>query len=149
MKYLFVYNANSGKLNGLLHTAHKIISPSTYQCSLCALTFGNFSESQQWKTFREELDQELVFLHKNEFEKTYSQKFEYPVVLRETPPKPPVSHANKNRALRLVPSTRPDLTKVISAAELNQTPSLESLITLCKNRLIPEPVEYSEQRAQS
>ena len=34
MKLIFVYNANSGKLSAALDIAHKIISPSTYQCRL-------------------------------------------------------------------------------------------------------------------
>ena len=83
MKLIFVYNANSGTLNTLLHVAHKIISPSTYECNLCALTYGAFTERNLWKKFREESDNELVFYHKDEFERIYNKTFTYPVVLRE------------------------------------------------------------------
>ncbi len=38
---VFVYNANSGLLNALLDMGHKVVSPRTYPCSLCALTYGS------------------------------------------------------------------------------------------------------------
>ncbi len=37
---IFVYNADSGLLNAINDGILKIVSPSTYQCSLCSLTFG-------------------------------------------------------------------------------------------------------------
>ncbi len=85
-KLIFVYNADSGQLNTALDIAHKLISPSTYQCNLCALTHGVFSEREEWKRFREESDDELTFLHKDEFERRYGQpQPAYPVVLEQTP----------------------------------------------------------------
>jgi len=39
---IFVYNADSGPINGLKDYFHKIIKPETYECNLCAVTFGNF-----------------------------------------------------------------------------------------------------------
>ena len=80
---IFVYNANSGTLNTLLDIGHKIISPTTYNCQLCALTHGALTEKQQWKEFRESFPHKLVFLHKDEFEEQYNQRFSYPVVLEE------------------------------------------------------------------
>ena len=35
-----------------------------------------------WKAFREQNDEEMVFLHRDEFEQQYSQRFEYPFVAR-------------------------------------------------------------------
>ena len=32
MKLIFVYNAESGKLNTLFDIAHKVIKPETYKC---------------------------------------------------------------------------------------------------------------------
>ena len=34
-KIIFVYNADSGLVNGLIDWAHKIVSPETYSCT-CA-----------------------------------------------------------------------------------------------------------------
>lgn len=90
-KLLFIYNANSDKASQMLDFAHKIISPSTYDCKLCALTFGKFTENKKWKAFRESLPDkgyELSFLHKDEFQKSYKSKFGhkfvFPIILLET-----------------------------------------------------------------
>ena len=86
-KLIFIYNAHSGKLNALLDTAHKIFSPDTYECNLCALTFDHFSENKKWKAFRESSTIEMEFLHIDEFNKVYASKFGYkftfPIVLIE------------------------------------------------------------------
>jgi hypothetical protein len=65
---LFVYNADSGLFNTLTDIAHKVFSPETYQCNLCAITYGNFGIRSEWKQFLEELDLPLEFLHRDEFE---------------------------------------------------------------------------------
>ena len=79
---LFVYNADSGKLNALLDSAHKIVSPSTYNCQLCQLTYGLVNEKQAWKQFREQLAEEVLFLHRDEYEQQYDQKLQYPFLAR-------------------------------------------------------------------
>ena len=48
---LFVYNADSGKLNALKDAIHKVVKPSTYPCSLCTVTYGNLGMKRTWKTF--------------------------------------------------------------------------------------------------
>jgi hypothetical protein len=92
-KLIFVYNANSGKLNSLLDSAHKIVSPTTYECTLCHLTFGVFKENELWARFRESATNtnsslQLEFLHKDEFEKQYWSKwlpkYSYPIILSLT-----------------------------------------------------------------
>lgn len=87
MKLIFIYNANSGAVNALLDSAHKIISPKTYDCQLCDLTFGVFSEKEAWKKFRETSGIEMVFLHKDEFLKQYRSKwlpkYDFPIILSE------------------------------------------------------------------
>lgn len=87
-KLIFIYNANSGKKNALVDIAHKIISPNTYACSLCDITFGFFKENKDWKKFRKASKISMEFLHKDEFTKAFASKFSfrtsYPVVLAET-----------------------------------------------------------------
>ena len=39
---IFIYNAKSGIVNEFLDFAHKIASPSTYNCNLCAISYDNF-----------------------------------------------------------------------------------------------------------
>lgn len=81
MKILFIYNADSGKLNSIFDIAHKVISPSTYKCSLCSLTHSALNEKSEWANFKKSSKHNLQFLHKDEFEAQYSTKFEYPVIL--------------------------------------------------------------------
>ena len=87
MKLIFVYNANSGKVSAILDSLHKIVSRSTYDCNLCTITFGNFSEDKIWKEFREQTEDEMEFYHKDEFLKQFQSKwlpkFDFPILLFE------------------------------------------------------------------
>lgn len=73
-KLVFVYNADSGLFNTLADMAHKIVSPETYNCQLCKLTYGNIGMREQWKAYLETIDAELVFLHRDEFLKQYKEQ---------------------------------------------------------------------------
>ncbi len=68
---VFVYNAESGLFNTLGDVAHKIFSPETYACNLCALTHTAFHVRREWKEFIERLDARTEFLHADEFHKLY------------------------------------------------------------------------------
>ncbi len=82
---IFVYNADTGAVNLALDIAHKLISPATYKCDLCSLTHGALKEKEAWTRFRNATEDELIFLHRDEFERTYTQRFSLPVVLLEKP----------------------------------------------------------------
>ncbi len=107
MKLIFVYNADSGLMNTLMDIGHKAISPQTYECNLCGLTFGLVSEHKQWKKFREASNTEMEFLHRDEFEQKYNQKFDYPVILKEDN----------------------EISVMIDKAELNEIKTLDQLIS--------------------
>ena len=64
---MFVYNADGGLFNTMADIGHKIFSPDTYECALCALTHGYFTERGQWRDFVGSLDRECIFLHRDEF----------------------------------------------------------------------------------
>lgn len=87
MKLIFVYNAKSGVAQALMDSVHKMVSPETYDCNLCAITFGLVAEDPLWKTFRKNSDHDMVFLHSDEFEKQFRSKwlprYEFPIVLTE------------------------------------------------------------------
>ncbi|MEL6493819.1 MAG: GTPase [Cyanobacteria bacterium J06623_7] len=106
MKLIFVYNADSGFVNTLMDIGHKALDPDTYQCNLCSLTHGVLSEHKQWQEFREQSSAEMKFLHRDEFEREYQRKFDYPIVLKESE----------------------ELEVVISQAELDDIPTLDRLI---------------------
>lgn len=83
MKLLFIYNANSGKLNAILHAGHKLFRPSTYTCSLCALTYDTFTEKAIWKSFKATLNLEMDFYHRDEFKTKFKNvNMLYPVILK-------------------------------------------------------------------
>lgn len=84
MKIIFVYNADSGKINALFDIGHKILRPDTYSCNLCSLTHGVFSEKEEWRKYREATQHKLEFLHKDEFEEKYGENkdYTYPVILK-------------------------------------------------------------------
>ncbi|MGB3775407.1 MAG: GTPase [Leeuwenhoekiella sp.] len=118
MKLIFVYNANSGKLNLYKDIAHKIFSPQTYPCSLCAITFGVLKENEHWKTFRKGSDLKMEFHHIDEFNSKYRskwlKKFEFPVILNEN---------------------NEDLEVFISKDELDALEDSEALIHLIQDRV--------------
>jgi hypothetical protein len=68
---VFVYNADSGVFNALADAAHKIFSPRTYACNLCALTHTAFGMRPEWREFLEGLGRPLEFLHADELKSRY------------------------------------------------------------------------------
>ena len=70
---VFVYNAEAGLFNVLGDMAHKIFSPETYQCNLCALTHTSFGMRKSWKRFLLTLDKLPEFLHADELKERYGK----------------------------------------------------------------------------
>ncbi|WP_299106932.1 GTPase [uncultured Winogradskyella sp.] len=115
MKLLFVYNATSGTLNSLLDVGHKLLSPSTYKCSLCTLTHDVFSENSTWKNFRDKSHFDMEFYHKDEFEAKFPKvKLAYPTVLK----------LEENQ-----------LSTVLNPDVLNEIATVEALIEMLKSRI--------------
>lgn len=118
---LFVYNANSNFYNLTIDFVHKIISPSTYQCSLCSLTHGNFLIKKEWKNFVHDLPVKTIFFHKDEFEKSYQIDIEVPSVLI------------KNDSA---------ISELISRAEIDNCNSLTQLKHLVESKLVLHDKHY-------
>ena len=98
-----MYNADGGRLAGLKDMFHKILSPSTYPCSLCAVTYGATSMRPEWGAFIKTLPMPVEFLHRDEFIRDYPQWARHPLpaafAVAETGPltpfiKAPEMHAN-------------------------------------------------------
>ncbi|MEO0699503.1 MAG: hypothetical protein AAFY81_07270 [Pseudomonadota bacterium] len=66
-RLILVYNADTGLIEALMHAVHKQFFPSTYPCSLCALTYGAVSMRGDWKRFWQSLDAEVSFFHRDDF----------------------------------------------------------------------------------
>ncbi len=112
---IFVYNADSGLVNTLLDIGHKIVSPKTYSCNLCAITHSTFSMRDEWKQFVAGLSVPIEFLHRDELEKKYGMRaVELPAVFRRN-----------NGALETW----------ITREEINRCRSLEDLAQLVRTKL--------------
>ena len=115
---IFIYNADSGLKNAILDGAHKVLSPATYECSLCQLTHGAFQEKKTWRKFRERYKLPMKFFHKDEFIKQYASKFgykfSYPLILG---------------------ATQAGFEVVIGSEELNKLSETEALISLLEERI--------------
>jgi hypothetical protein len=66
VRLLFVYNADSGLFNTMADIGHKLFSPETYACRLCAITYGLLTEKAEWRDFITSIDAECEFLHRDE-----------------------------------------------------------------------------------
>ncbi|WP_301752062.1 hypothetical protein [uncultured Erythrobacter sp.] len=110
---IFVYNAKSGLISAFGDMVHKIVSPATYPCSLCALTYGAFSMRAEWRRFLDGTGLPTRFLYRDEFRnQPDARDLALPVIL--------------------LGGQAPVL---VSAAELNALPDLPALIALVEARL--------------
>lgn len=111
IKIVFVYNADGGLFGKMTDFAHKLLSPTTYPCQLCALTYGAFTEKRAWKDFVASLDADVVFLHRDAFPKP-----------GESLPAVFINDAGNYR-------------KLITADEINRCPDLPALQKLVQKKL--------------
>jgi hypothetical protein len=68
---VFVYNADSGFFNTLGDIAHRFISPKTYPCNLCAITYSISGMRHEWEQFLLTLNTPYEFLHRDELKRRY------------------------------------------------------------------------------
>jgi hypothetical protein len=115
MSLLFVYAGDSGVVNALVHCAHKIVSPRTYECHLCALTNGPVLRRKAWSRALAELAPDATFLHHDELHRRYGP---------DHPPLPAVFDVRDGR---------PHL--VIGKAEIDACADLDGLIALLRARV--------------
>jgi hypothetical protein len=71
MKLVLVYNANAGLVAGLMDSIHKTLSPATYPCSLCAITYGAVRMDPKWKAWLTAQPFDAVFYHRPDFREAY------------------------------------------------------------------------------
>lgn len=112
---VFVYNADGGLVNTLLDIGHKIISPQTYNCNLCALTYSTFSIRREWKDFIEQIGVPVEFLHRDELFRQHGiHGVALPAVFRKTDGQ---------------------LQELINRNQIDQCHSLDELIRLVEEQL--------------
>ena len=114
---IFVYNADGGPLNAVSDAVHKLVSPATYPCSLCALTYGAVAMHGAWRTFLGSTGLPVLFLYRDEFRADLDRReLALPAIL-----------------LGAASGGPPQV--LLSAAELNALADLPTLIDLVKARL--------------
>ena len=120
MELILVYNAESGFFNIVKDGLHKIVSPSTYQCNLCALTYGTVRMKDEWKTFVDKLKIPTEFLHRDEFLKKLKP---HPHNIKDA--KFPAVFLDKGGKISLL----------ITHNEINECKTLNDLTNLITNKL--------------
>lgn len=114
-QFIFVYNAKSGLFDKATDFAHKIVSPQTYNCSLCSITYGSLSVHKEWADFITSLKMDVKFLYKNDFETLFpDEKTIYPVVY--------VKEGGR-------------LNRLLTASEIGNQKELKGLIQLIINKI--------------
>jgi hypothetical protein len=114
-KIIFVYNADSGVFNLLSDIAHKIFSPQTYECNLCAITHSNFGMKKEWKEYLDSLGNPLEFLHADEFKSRYK-------------------HENVNLPAIFIEETG-SLKQIANAGQINESQSIQDLKLIIKESI--------------
>lgn len=81
-KLVFVYNGDSGVVNGLMHYLHKRLSPDTYPCALCGIIYDGMSLNREWVSFVGTLGIPTEYQHRDEYVRRYGASAqEWPAVL--------------------------------------------------------------------
>jgi hypothetical protein len=115
MKLIFVYNANAGIAASIMDSIHKTLSPATYPCSLCAITYGAVRMKPRWKAWLKAQPFDSVFHHRPDFRAAYPDAdVDLPVILIEREGK---------------------LEKLVAATEFKNASNVDKLIALIESRL--------------
>jgi hypothetical protein len=115
-RLILVYNAKGGIFNMAADAVHKLVSPQTYPCSLCALSYGPLAMHQAWRKALAALPVPVLFYHKDDFPAAFpGLQITLPAILLGQ---------GANQPLVLLRSD-----------ELDDLPSLDALIALLHARL--------------
>lgn len=68
---LFVYNAEEGLFAAIGDAVRKAVSPATYPCSLCAVSYGAVRMRPEWRAHLRSLPYEASFFHRPDFRRAY------------------------------------------------------------------------------
>ena len=126
VKLIFIYNADAGGFfTGIKDTLHKTFRKSTYQCNLCAVTFGAFGMKKEWKKYVNNLDAPVEFFKKDKFKFEFLHKDEFEDKYLIEDAKFPSAYIMKENKLELF----------ISQDEMNAVKSIEDLKKIIDERL--------------
>ena len=110
----FIYNAKNDTKSVLNDFFHKTLSPKTYPCNLCKITYNTFTKKNKWKKYLDNTNYNYKFLYKNQ-----SNYFNNPII-----DFPSIVFGNKiNYKI------------VLNSTELNVILNIDSLIFHFENKL--------------
>lgn len=113
---LFVYAVDGDAFSTLRNVAHKLLSPETYPCKLCGLTYGVVKKEPAWACLEQSLPLQASFLHRDEFKAKHPRLSpQLPVVLIE-------EGDGTHREL-------------ITAVEIDQCANTAALVSLVRSRV--------------
>ena len=121
---IFIYNAKSGIVNEFLDFAHKIVSPSTYNCNLCALSYGNFTMKKKWSDFISSLPVRSTFTYKDKVSEYGYNNIELPSII--------FRNGSRSKV-------------IISSEEINKLKKIDQLINILSDRLKDQGMSIEKQ----
>ena len=121
---IFIYNAKSGIVNEFLDFAHKIVSPSTYNCNLCALSYGNFTMKKKWSDYISSLPVRSTFTYKDKVSEYGYDNIKLPSIIFQDKSKSKV---------------------IISSEEINKLKKIDQLINILSDRLKDQGMSIEKQ----
>ena len=121
---IFIYNAKSGIVNEFLDLAHKIISPSTYNCNLCAISYGNFTMKKKWSDYISSLPVRSTFTYKDKVSEYGYDNIKLPSIIFQDKSKSKV---------------------ILSSEEINKLKKIDQLINILSDRLKDQGMSIKKQ----
>lgn len=115
-RLVFAYNADAGVVAGLLDLVHKTVSPATYPCSLCGVTYGPLGMKPAWRAWLKALPIASVFHHRPDFRAAFPAAAAWPL---------PLVVLDEESGLKLL----------LGAEDLAGLPTLDALIGSLESRL--------------
>ena len=121
---IFIYNAKSGIVNEFLDFAHKIVSPSTYNCNLCAISYGNFTMKKKWSDYISSLPVRSTFTYKDKVSEYGYDNIELPSII--------FRNGSRSKV-------------IISSEEINKLKKIDQLINILSDRLKDQGMSIEKQ----
>ena len=121
---IFVYNAKSGMVNEFLDFAHKIVSPSTYNCNLCAISYGNFTMKKKWSDYISSLPVRSTFTYKDKVSEYGYNNIELPSII--------FRNGSRSKV-------------IVSSEEINKLKKIDQLINILSDRLKDQGMSIEKQ----
>ena len=121
---IFVYNAKSGMVNEFLDFTHKIFRPSTYNCNLCAISYGNFTMKKKWSDYISSLPVRSTFTYKDKVSEYGYNNIELPSII--------FRNGSRSKV-------------IISSEEINKLKKIDQLINILSDRLKDQGMSIEKQ----